>query len=168
MCIPPRAFGGRRSGHPGAAAFTCADHGQSLVEFAVCLPLLLLVVTGIFTFGVAMNSFLMLTDATNVGARLLAISRGRSTDPCADTANAVYAAAPALRAVSLKFSFVLNGASYSGASCSSPSTTTGAAANLTPNSIVTLTVTYPCNLKVYGADYAPACLLTAQTSELVQ
>ncbi len=155
---------------PGVTLSACArrQDGQSLVEFALCMPILLLIVTGIFTFGIAMNNFVMLTDATNVGARLLAISRGQTTDPCSTVATAVAAAAPNLRSTALAYSFVLNGVAYNGNSCNSASNTTGAAANLTKGSTVKVTVTYPCNLTVYGANYAPACLLTAQTTELVQ
>ena len=52
-----------------------------MVEMALALPILLLVVTGILTFGLAFNNYLLLTEATSVGARTLAISRGATTDP---------------------------------------------------------------------------------------
>jgi Flp pilus assembly protein TadG/uncharacterized membrane protein (UPF0127 family) len=144
------------------------DHGQSLVEFAVCLPVLLLVVTGICTFGIALNNYLMLTNSVSVGARLLAISRGQTTDPCLTTATAVYAAAPILKKTSLTFTFVLDGTSYAGTTCSSGSTTTGAAGKLVQGTSAQVTVTYPCSLVVYGVNYAPSCSLKAQTTELVQ
>ena len=48
-----------------------------MVEMALVLPVLLLVVTGILTFGLAFNNYLLLTEATSVGARTLAISRGK-------------------------------------------------------------------------------------------
>ena len=57
------------------------DRGQSLVEFAVCLPVLLLILTGIFTFGIALNNYLMMTNAVSIGARYLAISRGQTSYP---------------------------------------------------------------------------------------
>jgi hypothetical protein len=31
-----------------------------------------------------------------------------------------------------------------------------------------VTVTYPCSLAVYGANYAPHCSLQAQMTELIQ
>ena len=158
----------RSIGRKGLFAAVRREDGQSLVEFALCVPILLLIVTGTFTFGIAMNNFIMLTDATNVGARLLAISRGQYTDPCSKVAAAVAAAAPNLSSSALAYTFVLNGTSYPGGSCNSPTTTTGPAANLVQGGIVKVTVTYPCNLRVYGTNYAPNCLLTAQTTELVQ
>ncbi len=144
------------------------EDGQAMVEMALALPILLLVLTGILTFGLAFNNYILLTEATSIGARTLAISRGATTDPCATASAAVIAAAPLLTPANLSFSFVLNGSSYTGTSCSSGSSTTGAAANLVQGANVLVTVTYPCSLIVYGANYAPHCSLQAQMTELVQ
>ena len=145
------------------------DAGQSAVEFALCLPVLLLVVTGILTFGLAINNFIVLTDATGVSARQLAISRGQTTDPCATTVTAFYAAAPLLARSGLTFAFSFNGVAYSGTSCNSSSTTTGAAGNLAQGTSAQVTVSYPCSTKVYGHNFTPnSCVLQAQTAELVQ
>jgi Flp pilus assembly protein TadG len=144
------------------------EEGQAMVEMALALPVLLLVLTGILTFGLAFNNYVLLTEATSIGARTLAISRGATTDPCATASSAVIAAAPLLTPASLSFSFVLNGSSYTGTSCSSGSSTTGAAANLVQGANAIVTVTYPCSLAVYGANYAPHCSLQAQMTELIQ
>jgi Flp pilus assembly protein TadG len=144
------------------------DNGQAMVEMALALPLLLLVLTGILTFGLAFNNYVLLTEATSIGARTLAISRGATTDPCATASSAVIAAAPLLSSANLSFTFVLNGTTYTGTSCSSGSSTTGAAANLVQGANAIVTVTYPCSLAVYGANYAPHCSLQAQMTELVQ
>jgi Flp pilus assembly protein TadG len=144
------------------------EEGGTLVEVAVVLPILLLIVTGIFTFGIALNNYIQLTDAVGISARLLAISRGQTTDPCTAASAAFYKAAPYLKTANLSFTFVLNGTTYTGASCSSTSTTTGAAGNLVQGQPAQITVTYPCNLAVYGKNYAPSCSLTGQVTELVQ
>ncbi len=144
------------------------EQGSSVIETAVSLPVLLLVVTGILSFGIAINNYITLTDATNVAARQLAINRGQTTDPCSLVANAVYAAAPILNKANFTFNFVLNGTPYTGSSCSSLSTSTGAAGNLVQGGTAVVTVSYPCTLKAYGANFAPNCNLTAQTAELVQ
>ena len=144
------------------------EAGQSLVEFAVTLPVLLLVLTGLCTFGIAINSYMQLTEATNVGARQLAISRGQTTDPCSTASTAMINAAPLLKASSLTFKWNFNGNAYSGTSCSSASTSTGAAGNLVEGTTASMTVTYPCSMKVYGATLISTCVLTAQTAELVQ
>lgn len=152
----------------GRRLLWCSEDGQSLVEFAVTLPVLLLVVTGLCSFGIAVNNYLQLTEAVSVGARQLAISRGQTTDPCATASNATIAAAPLLTKANLTFKFTLNGTAYTGTSCSSSSTTSGAAANLSQGATATMLVTYPCSLKVYGATLVSSCVLTAQTAEAVQ
>ncbi len=139
-----------------------------MVEMALTLPILLLVVTGITTFGVAITNYVQLTEATNVGGRALAISRNEVLDPCATAASAVQNAAPLLKAANLTYTFVLNGASFSGSTCSSSSVNSGAAGDLVQGQPATITVTYPCALKVYGVNYAPSCILMAKTTELVQ
>jgi Flp pilus assembly protein TadG len=139
------------------------EGGQALVEFAVVLPILLLIVTGIFAFGIALNQYLELTEAASVGARLLAVSRGQTADPCATAAAAISNAAPLLTSTSLGYSFVLNGNSY-GASCP---TSTNAGANLQQGVAATVTVTYPCNLTVYMFLKSPFNM-TARVTELVQ
>ena len=152
----------------GAAALREGQQAQSIVEFALTLPILLLVVTGITTFGVAITNYVQLTESTNVGGRALAISRNEVLDPCATAASAVQGAAPSLSAASLNYTFVLNGAQFKGSTCASPNTNSGPAGNLVQGQPATITVTYPCVLKVYGVNYAPNCMLTAQTTELVQ
>jgi len=147
---------------PGRRAYARNERGQSLLEFALVLPILILLVLGIITFGVAINNYLALTDAVNTAARQIAISRSQTTDPCNTAATTIYAAAPNLTQASFTFSFVLNGTAYSGTSC------TSGAANLVQGADAKVTATYPCNLTFFGHNYAPGCTLTAQTTELVQ
>ena len=56
-----------------------------MVEFAIVLPLLLLLVTGIIQFGLLFNRYLTLTDAARSGAQTLSLGRNLptgDTDPC--------------------------------------------------------------------------------------
>ena len=148
---------------------TSEQTGSSLVEFVLVLPILFALVTGICAFGLALNNYLMLTDGVAIGARLLAVSRGQTTDPCATTATAVSNASPLLYPSNISFTFVLNGTPYTGASCSSSSTTTGAAGNLVQGQPAQVTATYPCSLAVYGVNMGSgSCSVMAQTTELVQ
>src|SRR5579875_1955421 len=55
------------------------ERGQNLVEFALVLPALLAVLTGIFSFGVIFNQYEILTNAASSGARAAAMSRSGST-----------------------------------------------------------------------------------------
>ena len=47
-----------------------------MVEFALVLPLLLLLVMGIIQFGILFNNYVTLTDGVRAGARQAAVSRG--------------------------------------------------------------------------------------------
>jgi Flp pilus assembly protein TadG len=51
------------------------DRGAAAVEFAIMLPLLLLIVFGIIDFGRALNAQVTLTQAAREGARLDALSQ---------------------------------------------------------------------------------------------
>ncbi len=145
------------------------DDGQSLVEFALTLPVLLLVVTAIMAFGIAFNNYICLTEAASVGARQLTVSRGQTLDPCQTFSSAVTAAAPLLNQANMVFKISLNGTAYSGRSCSSGSTSSGAPANMILGTNAIVTVTYPLSLDLYGIKLAPTgSLLTAQTTELMQ
>ena len=150
--------------------FLCAaDRGSALVEFALILPMMLLLTTGILIFGVAMNNYLQLTNAVSIGARTLAVTAQVTLDPCAVASSAVIAAAPGLNPANLTFSYTLNGANYSGLSCSSGSVSSGAAAMLSSGSTATVTATYPLNLSVFGQAYSASnAVLQATTTELVQ
>ena len=145
------------------------EKAQSLVEFALTIPILLIVVTGIAAFSIAFDNYIVLTEATSVGARQLTVSRGQTLDPCNTFATAVYGAAPMLKRVNLTFTVSLNGTSYPGTSCSSGSTYTGAAGNMVLGTNAVVTVTYPVSVNVYGYKFVSAgSLLTAQITELMQ
>jgi Flp pilus assembly protein TadG len=135
--------------------------GGALVEFAMVLPMMLVIVTGIFFLGIALTLYLQLTNATDIGARLLSVSRGQTTDPCSTASAAVEAAAPNLSTSGLTFSYVLNGQSYSGTTC------TAGAAFLVQGTSAQLKVTYPVHLGIYGLGWN-TITLNAQTTELVQ
>jgi Flp pilus assembly protein TadG len=145
------------------------DRGSALVEFALILPMMLLLTTGIMVFGVAMNNYLQLTNAVSIGARTLAVSAQMTLDPCQVGSSAIAAAAPNLTSSNLKYSFVLNGTAYSGSSCASSDVSSGAAGLLTSGSTATVVATYPLNLSVFGTRYsANNAVLRATTTELVQ
>jgi TadE-like protein len=52
-----------------------AEEGQAMVEFALVLPILLMIVMGIIQFGILFNNYVTLTDAVRAGARQAAVSR---------------------------------------------------------------------------------------------
>jgi Flp pilus assembly protein TadG len=60
----------RGAGRPGAA-----DRGAAAVEFALLLPVLLLLVFGVVDFGRALNAQITLTQAAREGVRLAALGQ---------------------------------------------------------------------------------------------
>ena len=50
-----------------------AKNGQSLVETALILPVILLVLTGIIDFGLLFNNYLIIANASREGARIAAV-----------------------------------------------------------------------------------------------
>ena len=57
------------------------NRGQSLVEFALVLPLLMILVFGIIDFGMGLRSYISLTNATREGARFAAIGGSAGVYP---------------------------------------------------------------------------------------
>ena len=60
------------------------ERGQTMVEFAIVLPVLMLIVLSIIQFGILYNNFVALTDAVRAGARTAAVSR-TAADPVGAT-----------------------------------------------------------------------------------
>lgn len=145
-----------------------AAEGGALVEFAVVLPLMMGLILGMFTLGISLNNYLVLTSAVGMGARTLALSRGgaNAADPCSAAVTAVYGASPMLTQSSINFTIALttgtNTTTYSGNSAKSC-----AGATLTAGAKAQVTATYPTQLNFFG--YAPQTLsMVATTTELVQ
>ena len=69
-----------------------SERGQSLAEFALVLPVLVLLLFGIIQFGITFNHYITLTDAVRAGARTAAVSR-HQPDPVAVTTDRVEEAA---------------------------------------------------------------------------
>ncbi len=51
------------------------QNGSSSIEFALILPVLTLLLLGIFQFGLAYNNFLAITHAAREGARMAAVGQ---------------------------------------------------------------------------------------------
>ena len=51
------------------------ETGQTMVEFTIVLPILVVLLFGIMEFGILFNNYVTLTDAVRAGARKAAVSR---------------------------------------------------------------------------------------------
>jgi Flp pilus assembly protein TadG len=102
------------------------ERGQTLVELALVLPILVVLILGIAQFGVAFNNYVTLTDAARAGARKAAVSRD-SGNPSGACVTAVRDARGSLNNANL------------GVTCTSP---------WTAGSDVTVTATYPYSISL--------------------
>jgi Flp pilus assembly protein TadG len=139
-----------------------AEEGGALVEMALVLPVLALLVLGLMSFATMFMNYLDLTEATGSGAQYLQSLRGNTNDPCQDTYLAITQAAPNLTPANLSLTFNLNGTTVTGDTCAGSSYVS----DLVQTKPISVTATYPCNLTVYGVNYAPSgCTLSAMVSE---
>jgi Flp pilus assembly protein TadG len=136
------------------------ERGSALVEFALVLPVLLITITGMAATAIALHNLLVLTNAVNTGAQLLSFSRGQTTDPCATAYTAISSAAPGM-ATGLSLTFVIDGSTYTGSSC------TAGAAGMVQGASAEVTATYPCTVVYYGTVLS-GCTLKAQLTEFIQ
>ena len=79
------------SPHTPQSRFRRSD-GQTLVEFALVLPILCLLLFGVIQFGIVFNNYIDLTDAVRAGARKAAVSR-QAADPVGTATQAVVSSA---------------------------------------------------------------------------
>jgi Flp pilus assembly protein TadG len=158
---------GRRSDRVSALArLFRSEQGGSLVEFALVLPMMMVVITGTFAFGLALASDVTLTQATGLGAQYLQTIRSTATDPCGNTLTAIEAAAPNLKASDITISVSINGGSaYSGPTCTSALSSFQSS----QGEPITISTSYPCSLLVYALPYGSAigrsCTLSAKVTE---
>ena len=156
-----------------------SERGSALVEMAIVMPIMLMMLTGIFSFSVVFYQKLQLAEAVANAGRVMATERGDS-DPCATTASAIYAAAPALAKSNLTLTFTLGGTNtsgtvsggtaYGGTKGTAPTCT--AAGNGGANAMqagwpAQIQATYPCTLSVYAFHYSNCNLGTIDT-EVIQ
>jgi Flp pilus assembly protein TadG len=124
------------------------ERGQTMTEFAVVLPILVVLLFGIIQFGIACNNYVVISDAARAGARKAAVSR-ESCDPVGDCQNAVLSAA-------YNLDMTKPGA---GVSCQyDPS--------MNPGTTVTVEVDYPYSIDLFGIPVASGQLKSVMKERL--
>jgi Flp pilus assembly protein TadG len=73
------------------------EQGQTMAEFAIVLPILIVLLFAIIQFGIVFNNYVTLTDAARAAARKGAVSRNDPAGPQAQCQNEGYAAAGGLK-----------------------------------------------------------------------
>lgn len=156
------------------------DEGSTLVEMAFVLPILLVVLTGIFSFGIALNQDMVLTNAVNAGARGFALSRSGTTslapsaDPCLYAVTTAVSAASSLQASNMSFTFNYTPSGSGNPNKGGSATTytgTGTSSSVCANlamytgDIVQVQATYPVTPTIFG--WSTRLNLTGTSTELV-
>jgi len=150
--VKARSIGGRLR-----ASLRCGDEGQAVVEFAVVLPLLLLLMTGIFWFGIALYNFQQLSAAVSQGVVALAEGQNTGINPCVPAVTVVTTDTLGMlpNNNSLSVTVYENGSVVTAASC--PTT-------LASGTPVSMQATYQYPLPIVGMSFANCCTLsTTQT-----
>ena len=122
------------------------EQGQTMVEFALVVPILCIVLFGVLQFGALYNDYVTLTDASRVGARKAAVSRHEANPEGAAEA-AARASAPGLDPGDLQIN--VNATAWE------------------HGEPVTVTATYPYEIDLLGFVVA-AGDLTSETTERVE
>lgn len=142
------------------------DEGSAIVEMAVTLPIMMALITGIFSFSIALYQKLQLAEAVSNAGHVLATDRG-DTDPCNTATSALYAASPGLTQSKITLTYTLNGTAYSSGTTSCPGTSGAANSNMVAGGTAEIQATYSCTLGVYGMKYT-SCSVASQVTEVVQ
>ena len=122
-----------------------SQKGQAVTEFALALPILVLLLFAVIQFGITFNNYVTLTDATRAGARKAAVSRQQSS-PSAVVTTAVRNSAANLTQSNLNVSVT---------------------STWQPGADVTVTATYPYKIKLLGIPLKQG-FLTSTTTERVE
>ncbi len=121
------------------------EKGQTMVEFVIVLPILLLLLLGILQFGVVFNNYITLTDAVRAGARQAAVGRSVA-DPTGAAVSRVRASAANLDQAQLNVSVT---------------------SAWTQGADVTVQATYPYSISLIGLVVSSGNL-TSQSTERVE
>jgi Flp pilus assembly protein TadG len=122
------------------------QRGQAMAEFAIVVPILLLVLLAIMQLGVVYNNWVTLTDAARAGARKAAVCRsGCSPDASTAAVNAVKNSAANLNQASLSVSVT---------------------SSWTQGSDATVTASYPWSINVMGVVVASGTMQSTTTERV--
>lgn len=138
------------------------EQGNAILEFALALPALLMVITGIWQYGVAYSHYIVLTQAATAGAQALQTYRiTHGNDPCKYTYTAIVNAAPTLDPAKVNVTVGMNnGTAIAKNTCSGQQT------QLAMGGPVTVQATYPYSVKVAGLSLVSGSMSSGTIAEL--
>ena len=124
-----------------------SEQGQTMVEFVLVLPVLMVVLFGIVQFGLAFNNYVALTDSVRAGARTAAVS-AQTSDPVGITTTRVKTASGDLNS-------------------SKVNVTVSAPSGWVHGNDVVVTATYPYSISLFGVVVANGNL-SSKTTERIE
>jgi Flp pilus assembly protein TadG len=124
------------------------EDGQAAAEMALVLPILLMVILAIVQFGIALNNYITLTDATRAGARKASVARFTG-DFGASAKALVQSDASNLSQSKLGVSVAIDSGNWS-----------------TPGSEVAVTATYPYSIDILGITVKSGTLTSTSKERL--
>jgi Flp pilus assembly protein TadG len=139
-----------------------------MVEMAVFMPVILMLLLGVFTFSLTIYQKLALAEAVSTGGRFLSIDRG-DTDPCSSTTSKIKAVSTGITQSKMTFTYTLNGVVTNGTTC--PGSGGLANANMVSGANAQVSVSYPCNLisfPAFGNTFNTTCSLKSTIVEVIQ
>ncbi len=179
---PGKACAQFRSGGWLRAHLRSSCEGQSLVEFAFVVPILMALMMGIFAVGIITFNDVALNNAVELGSSAL-MREGNApntnmtnylADPCqyafAQMTSATSNLLPQNLTVKYTLVSITNGVTtttqigpFTGATAN---TCSGNSADFASGGNFTLVATYPCTLGLYGFN-VPGCTLSATASQFI-
>jgi len=145
--------------------------GTGVIEFAIVLPVLLVLVLGLAQFGIIFYDYIIVANAAATGARQFSIS---ATDKTAytDTVNTIIASTsltPALTTSNI--TLTVNGTACSTDASCNAALYAALIANTTPPEPTIVSISYPCSIQLmptYLIDLTGICPLKSKMQLPVQ
>jgi len=154
------------------------DDGGPLVEFALVVPIFMVLIVGMFSLGLMLNNYMVLTNIVGTAARNLALSRditAASSDPCNYAVSQAVTNSPSLNLTAVTWTVTWTKFDSSG-NALTPSTYTSSSVgtmpscssqSITQGDNVAISAQYPVVFYQYGI--SPKSMnLTARSAELMQ
>lgn len=128
------------------AWLTGHDEGNALIELAFVAPIMMIMLTGLASFSMALYSYQQLGYATSATAQQVGAQQGLITDPCSQIQSDITNALPGWKSSNFSYSVIItdsNGTNHSySASAGNSFSCTAGASQMAQNEPMSLTVSY--------------------------